>query len=85
MKTERCSLYTINIFKTLRNCIIGNEKNEEVFLENEGFYLLLEFLEECLDIHYKQLLSIISSLLENPNAIRFFEDWNSSTSSYNSV
>ena len=53
MKTERCSLYTINIFKTLRNCIIGNEKNEEVFLENEGFYLLLEFLEECLDIHYK--------------------------------
>jgi len=54
-------------------------------LENEGLYLLFEFLEECIEIHQKQLLSLISSLLENPNALRYFEDWNSSVSSKNSV
>lgn len=54
-------------------------------MENEGLYLLFEFLEECIEIHQKQLLSLISSLLENPNALRYFEDWNSSVSSKNSV
>ncbi len=48
MKTERSSLYTINIFKALKKCVLGNKKNEEVFLENEGFYILLEFFEGCL-------------------------------------
>lgn len=33
--------------------MIGNEKNEEIFLENEGLYLLFEFLEETIEIHYK--------------------------------
>lgn len=84
MKTERCSLYAINILHAIRMCVVGNEKNEEVFLENEGIYLLFEFLEECIEFHHKQLLSLICALLENPNSLRYFEDWTSSVSSKNS-
>lgn len=51
MKTERCSLYTINTLYSIHSCIVGNKRSEEIFLENEGLYLLFEFLEECIEIH----------------------------------
>ena len=85
MKTERNSLYVINIFKCLTKCVFGNKKNEEFFLENEGFYILLEFLESCLKIHYKQVLSAISSILENEESLRYFDDWTSSYNSFNTT
>lgn len=53
MKTERSSLYVIKLLLTLSNCVLGNENNEEAFLENEGVYILMDFLENSLKMHWK--------------------------------
>lgn len=43
----RYTLYTVSILDCLVNAVLGNRKNEALFLDNEGMYVLLEFLEDC--------------------------------------
>eukprot|EP01017_Pseudomicrothorax_dubius_P021573 TRINITY_DN23227_c0_g1_i2.p1 TRINITY_DN23227_c0_g1~~TRINITY_DN23227_c0_g1_i2.p1 ORF type:complete len:284 (-),score=84.64 TRINITY_DN23227_c0_g1_i2:85-936(-) len=67
------------------NTVLGNKKNEAAFLDNEGFYVLLDFLETCDEMHKKQCLSAICSLIENQKAIDYFCEWNSSRTMINAT
>ena len=83
--STRYALYTVSIIDCLWNAILGNKKSETVFLDNEGMYVLLEFLEVCDEIHKKMALSCLSYLIENPKAIPYFCDWNSSRTMINAT
>ena len=85
IKTERSSLLAVNIFRVLSAAVIGNRKNEDSFLESEGFFILLDFLEKSLKIHRKQTLSSLSGLLDNKRAMRYFDDWTSSATGVNTT
>ncbi len=75
----------MSILDCLWNAILGNRKSEAVFLDSEGLYVLLEFLEVCDDMHKKMALSCLSSLIENPKAIPYFCDWNSGKTMINAT
>lgn len=79
------ALYTLSVLDCLWNAVLGNRKNENVFLENEGLYVLLEFLETCNIQQRKMSLSCLSYVIENPRAINYFCDWNSSKTMINST
>lgn len=79
------ALYTLAILDCLWNAILGNRKNENIFLENEGLYILMEFLETCGLLQRKMSLSCLCYLIENPKAINYFCDWNSSRTMINST
>jgi len=79
------ALYTLAVLDCLWNSVLSNRKSENVFLENEGFYILMEFLEICGLLQRKMSLSCLSYLIENPKAINYFCDWNSSRTMINST
>jgi len=57
------------ILDCLWSAILGDRKNEQIFLDNEGVQVLLEFIEECDEMHLKMSLSCLSILIENPKSI----------------
>ncbi|KRX04785.1 Armadillo-type fold [Pseudocohnilembus persalinus] len=73
--SPRYALYAVSILDCLWNAILGNRKSEAVFLDSEGLFVLLEFLEVCQDMHKKMGLSCLSALIENPKSIPYFCDW----------
>lgn len=85
INSSRYSLFTISVLDCLWNSILGNRKNENIFLDNEGLYVLLEFLESSDVMHKKLTLSSLSFLIENPKAVNYFCDWNSSKSMINAT
>lgn len=52
-KSEKNILLTLSFFNTLWSSVLGNARNEEIFLESDGFYSLMEFIETALPIHHK--------------------------------
>lgn len=64
-KSERNALYTLSVLDCLWNAVLGNKKSESLFLDNEGFYVLMEFIEACDEIHRKMSLTCLSQLVEN--------------------
>lgn len=68
-KATRYALYTVAILDCLWSAILGDRKNEQIFLDNEGVQVLLEFIEECDEMHLKMSLSCLSILIENPKSI----------------
>ncbi|CAD8169691.1 unnamed protein product [Paramecium pentaurelia] len=83
--SARYALYAVSVLDCLWNTILGNRKSEAIFLDSEGLYVLLEFLETCDDMHKKLTLSCLSYLMENPKAIPYFCDWNSPKTMINST
>ncbi|EAR84467.2 hypothetical protein TTHERM_00691650 (macronuclear) [Tetrahymena thermophila SB210] len=83
--SARYALYAVSILDCLWNSILGNRKSESVFLDNEGLFVLLEFLEVCDDMHKKMALSCLSYLIENPKATPYFCDWNSGKTMINAT
>lgn len=65
-KATRYTLFTVSVLDCLWNAILGNRKNETLLLDSEGMYVLLDFLEDCDQIHKKMALSSLSYLIENP-------------------
>lgn len=63
--SARYALYAVSILDCLWNAILGNKKSESLFLDSEGLYVILEFLEVCDDMHKKMALSCLSYLIEN--------------------
>jgi len=53
----------------LWNAILGDRKNEQIFLNSEGVQVLPEFTEECDEMHLKMALSCLGILIENPKSI----------------
>ena len=85
IKSERYVVANISLFQAIWTCVLSNQRNEDFFLENEGFYVLMEVLETCLPVHKKLIISVINCLLENKKSLRYFEHWTSSNSSMNST
>lgn len=83
--SARYALYAVSILDCLWNAILGNRKSESLFLDSEGLYVLLEFLEVCDDMHKKMALSCLSYLIENQKSIQYFSDWNSGRSMINAT
>ncbi len=84
-RSEKNALLIIELFNVMWSCIMGNPKNEEIFLESEGFYTLLEYLESALSIHYKLILGTISGIMENRKSFKYFDEWVSSSSTLNAT
>lgn len=63
LKSERMALFTLSILDCLWNSILNCNKNESIFLENEGFYIILDFIDNCHPIHRKFSLSILAVLI----------------------
>ena len=82
--SERNAIYTLSVLDCLWNAVLGNKKSESLFLDNEGFYVLMEFIEACDEIHRKLSLTCLSQLVENPKTAPYFDDWNSIRSMRNS-
>lgn len=76
-KSERNALYTLSVLDCLWNAVLGNKKSESLFLDNEGFYALMEFIEACDHIHRKISLTCLSQLVENIKTAQYFVDWSS--------
>ena len=83
--STRYILYTVSILDCLWNTILGSRKNESLFLDNEGMFVLLDFIEECDPIHKKMALSSLSYLIENPKALSYFCDWSSNKTMINAT
>jgi hypothetical protein len=64
-RSERNALYALSILDCLWNSVLSNKKSESLYLDNEGFYVLMEFIEACDDIHRKMSLTCLSQLVEN--------------------
>lgn len=81
----RYALLALSILNCLWNAILGSRRSESLFLDSEGLYVVLEFLEECDSIHRKMALSCLSYLMENQKAVAAFCDWNSSKTMVNAT
>ncbi|XP_065920995.1 cilia- and flagella-associated protein 69-like [Dysidea avara] len=55
--------------------IVGSSLAEEILLENEGIFLLLDLLECCPDNMKNQVLGVITDLSENPKTIQHVTQW----------
>lgn len=55
--------------------IVGSSLAEEILLENEGIFLLLDLLECCPDNMKNQVLGVITDLSENPKTIQHIVQW----------
>jgi hypothetical protein len=80
-RSDKNVLLIVSVFSALWSCVVGNVKNEDLFLESDGFFILIEFLENSLRVHLKMTLSAISGIMENRKSFHYFEEWISSTSS----
>ena len=63
--SERNALFALAVLDCLWNSTLGNKKSESLFLDNEGFYILMEFIESCDEIHRKMSLTCLCQLVEN--------------------
>jgi hypothetical protein len=81
----RYALLALSILNCLWNAVLGSRRSESLFLDSEGLYVILEFLEECDNIHKKMALSCLSYLIENQKAVSSFCDWNSGKTMVNAT
>lgn len=81
----RYALLALSILNCLWNAVLGSRRSESLFLDSEGLYVILEFLEECDNIHKKMALSCLSYLIENQKAIASFTDWHSGKTMINAT
>lgn len=61
--SSRYALLAFSVLTCLWNSILGSKRSEGLFLDGEGLYVLLEFLEECDTMHRKMGLSSVSYLI----------------------
>ena len=58
--------------------VVGRRTNEEIFLENQGMFIILEVLEKTSEADIKRhLLGTMLDLLENPKARSHVLEWRS--------
>ena len=83
--SERNALFALACLDCLWNSILGNKKSESLFLDNEGLYVLMEFIESCDEIHRKMSCTCLCKLVENSKTLPYFDDWNSIKTMRNST
>ena len=67
LKSERIALFTLSILDCLWQTVLNCPQNEEHFLENEGFYVIMDFIDKCHLMHRKVALSILTVLIGKIN------------------
>ena len=82
---EKNTILIIAFFKALWNIVLENNRNQEIFLESDGFYSLMEFIEGVSYHQKKQPLSFLASLLDDRVSLRYFEEWISPASGLTST
>jgi hypothetical protein len=55
--------------------VVGNFRNEDLFLEHEGMFLLLDLLEACPSNMQSPVLGVIVDLCENVKAVPHVTSW----------
>lgn len=85
IKTDVYLLFVLSLLKCVQSCILGTQKNSEIFIESEGVSVLLDFLENSELIHQPSLLSLLTQFASNQQTKRFFEDWQSQHSGSRSL
>lgn len=63
LRSERMALFTLALLDCLWHSVLNSSKNESFFLENEGFYVILDFVDYCHPMHRKLALSILAVLI----------------------
>ena len=61
------ALFTLSLLDCLWHSVLNCNKNEAFFLENEGFYVVLDFVDYCHPMHRKLALSILAVLIGRPH------------------
>lgn len=84
-RSEKSLLLVVSVFSCLWSCVIGNSKNEDLFLESDGFFTLMEFLESAGRVCSKLALSAVSGIMENRKSFHYFEEWISAATSRTST
>lgn len=67
--SNRYILLGLSLLNCLWNSILGSRRSEERFLNSQGLFDLLEFIEVCEYSHRKLSLSCLSYLTENSKTI----------------
>ena len=71
------NVFAISILDCIHNAILGNEKNEVVFAQNEGIDALFDILEVSPHIHRSMILRLICDLFDNHRLISYAYAWRS--------
>jgi hypothetical protein len=74
-------IYILVVLDCLWNSVIGNKRNEELFIEIEGLFTIFVLLEQSDEIHIKIILSCIASLVDNKRSFSYFIQWKSDNNS----
>jgi hypothetical protein len=69
--------FEVCVIDAVWSCIVGNVKNEQRFIDQDGLFNLLEVLEVGPMMLKRQCLGCLADLVENPRAARMFVQWNS--------
>ncbi len=83
--SNRYILLGLSLLNCLWNSILGSRRSEERFLNSQGLFDLLEFIEVCEYSHRKLSLSCLSYLTENSKTISEFLSWNGEKSMLNAT
>jgi hypothetical protein len=74
-------IFILVVLDCLWNSVIGNKRNEELFIEIEGLFTVFYLLEQSDEIHIKIILSCIASLVDNKRSFSYFIQWKSDNNS----
>ena len=67
--SDRFALFGLSLLNCLWNAVLGSRRSEEIFINSQGVFDLLEFIQICAYSHRKLALSCLSCLVENHKAV----------------
>lgn len=67
--SDRYTLLALALLNCLWNAVLGSRRSEEVFINSQGVFDLLEFVQICAYSHRKMALSCLCFLVENQKAV----------------
>lgn len=83
--SDRYTLLALALLNCLWNSVLGSRRSEEVFINSQGVFDLLEFIQICAYSHRKMALSCLCFLVENQKAVSEFLDWNGESTMINAT
>lgn len=78
-------MLALALLNCLWNAVLGSRRSEEVFINSQGVFDLLEFVQICAYSHRKMALSCLCFLVENQKAVNEFLDWNGESTMVNAT
>lgn len=83
--SDRYTLLALALLNCLWNSVLGSRRSEEVFINSQGVFDLMEFIQICAYSHRKLSLSCLCFLVENQKAVSEFLDWNGESTMVNAT